>query len=83
MWHRGGVGRTGGGATRAPKELLVSAPDAAPAIFTTDGSGAGQGAIVNQNSTANSPSNPAEKGSIIIVFAGGAGQADPFRSCSL
>jgi uncharacterized protein (TIGR03437 family) len=42
-----------------------------------DGSGAGQGAILNQNSTVNSPSNPAAKGSIIIVFATGAGQTDP------
>jgi uncharacterized protein (TIGR03437 family) len=42
-----------------------------------DGSGVGQGAILDQNSTVNSPSNPAEKGSIVIVFASGAGQTDP------
>ena len=42
-----------------------------------DGSGVGQGAILNQNSTVNSPSTPAEKGSIIVAFATGAGQTDP------
>jgi uncharacterized protein (TIGR03437 family) len=58
-------------------ELRLPVAEAAPAIFTMDGSGAGQGAILNQNSTVNSPSNPAAKGSIIIVFATGAGQTDP------
>src|ERR1019366_2914121 len=62
---------------QAIADLRLSVADAAPSIFTTDGSGVGQGAILNQNSTVNSPSNPAERGSIIIVFSGGAGQTDP------
>jgi uncharacterized protein (TIGR03437 family) len=49
----------------------------APAIFTVNNSGAGQGAILNQDLTNNSATNPAEKGSIVALFATGAGQTDP------
>jgi uncharacterized protein (TIGR03437 family) len=62
---------------QAIADLQLSVADASPAIFTTDGSGVGQGAILNQDSTVNSPSNPAGKGSIIVMFATGAGQTDP------
>jgi uncharacterized protein (TIGR03437 family) len=62
---------------QAIADLRLSVADAAPAIFTMDGSGVGQGAILNQYSTVNSPSIPAEKGSIIVVFATGAGQMYP------
>jgi uncharacterized protein (TIGR03437 family) len=62
---------------QAIADLQLSVADAAPAIFTMDGSGVGQGAILNQDSTVNSPANPAEKGSIVIAFANGAGQTDP------
>lgn len=41
------------------------------------GSGVGRGAILNQNSTVNAPDNPAERGSIIVLFATGAGQTTP------
>ena len=50
---------------------------AAPAIFTIDSTGSGQGAILNQDSSVNSPANPAAKGSIISIFATGAGQTNP------
>jgi uncharacterized protein (TIGR03437 family) len=49
----------------------------APGIFTQSGSGAGRGAILNQDSTTNSPDNPAGRGSIIVIYATGAGQTDP------
>jgi uncharacterized protein (TIGR03437 family) len=62
---------------QAIADLQLSVADASPAIFTTDGSGVGQGAILNQDSTVNSPSNPAGKGSVIVMFATGAGQTDP------
>ena len=58
-------------------DLRLSVADGAPAIFTLDGSGVGQGAILNQDSTLNSAANPAAKGSIVVVFATGAGQTDP------
>ena len=49
----------------------------APAIFTQSSTGVGTGAILNQDSSVNSPSNPAAKGSIIAIFATGAGQTSP------
>ncbi len=49
----------------------------APAIFTQSSTGVGAGAILNQDSSVNSPSNPAAKGSIVSIFATGAGQTSP------
>ena len=54
-----------------------SVTHAAPAIFTLDSTGTGPGAILNQDSSVNSPSNPAAKGSIISIFATGGGQTNP------
>jgi uncharacterized protein (TIGR03437 family) len=50
---------------------------AAPGLFSANGSGKGPGAILNQDSTLNSASNPAAKGSIVVLFATGAGQTSP------
>jgi uncharacterized protein (TIGR03437 family) len=44
-----------------------------PGIFSANGSGKGQGAILNQNYSANSTRNPALKGTQIVLFATGAG----------
>lgn len=49
----------------------------APAIFSLDGSGRGQGAILNEDGTINGPGNPAAKGSIVSIFATGAGVTNP------
>ncbi|MGH9630905.1 MAG: BACON domain-containing protein [Bryobacteraceae bacterium] len=51
--------------------------DTAPGIFTLDASGRGQGAILNQNGSVNGPSNPAEKGSVVVFYATGEGQTNP------
>ncbi len=51
--------------------------DAAPGIFTIDASGAGQGAILNQNFSVNAPSNPAARGSTVMIYATGEGQTNP------
>lgn len=48
----------------------------APAIFTLDASGAGPGAILNQDATVNSPTNPAGRGSVVVLFGTGIGQTD-------
>jgi uncharacterized protein (TIGR03437 family) len=48
-----------------------------PGIFSLDGSGQGQGAILNEDGTVNSPSNPARRGSVISIFATGGGEAAP------
>jgi uncharacterized protein (TIGR03437 family) len=57
--------------------LPVPAATAVPAIFTLDASGVGRGAVLNQDLTVNSPLNPADRGSVISVFATGGGQTDP------
>ena len=48
-----------------------------PGIFTVDSSGLGQGAILNEDTSYNSASRPAARGSIIVLFGTGAGQTDP------
>jgi uncharacterized protein (TIGR03437 family) len=48
-----------------------------PAIFSANGQGFGQGAILNANSSVNSASNPAPKGSTVQIFAEGGGLLTP------
>jgi uncharacterized protein (TIGR03437 family) len=55
--------------------LLVSA--ALPGIFTANQAGTGQGAVVNQDGTINSSSNPAPVGSTILIYGTGQGQVSP------
>ena len=57
----------------------ISIPVAAakPGIFSANSSGTGQGAILNQDSTVNSPSNPADRNTIIQIFATGEGGTAP------
>ena len=50
---------------------------AAPALFSANSSGKGNGAILNQDNTPNSPANPAEKGSVVVLFGTGEGQTNP------
>ena len=50
---------------------------ASPGIFTADASGAGQGAILNQDGTANSPANPTAPGSLVMIYATGGGRTNP------
>jgi uncharacterized protein (TIGR03437 family) len=63
------------GVTYGPWKLPVA--PAVPGIFTIDSSGNGQAAVFNQDGTLNSPSNPARKGSVIVLYATGAGLMDP------
>jgi uncharacterized protein (TIGR03437 family) len=55
--------------------LLVQA--AAPGIFTANSQGSGQAAVVNQDLTINSASNPAPAGSTISLYGTGQGQVSP------
>jgi len=48
-----------------------------PAMFTSNSSGKGQAAILNQNGSVNGASNPADKGSIVVLYATGEGQTNP------
>ncbi len=51
--------------------------DAVPALFTANATGKGQAAVLNQDGSVNSPSNPAPRGSVISVFMTGAGRMTP------
>lgn len=62
---------------RVISDLAIPVAPTSPAIFTLDASGVGPGAILNQDSSVNSPSNPAGKGTIVALFGTGAGQTDP------
>ena len=66
---------THAGRASAPINLAVSA--AAPGLFSADSSGQGNGAILNQDNTVNTPENPAAKGSYIALFGTGDGQTNP------
>jgi uncharacterized protein (TIGR03437 family) len=63
-----------GGVTQA---LTIPVTAANPGIFTLDSSGSGQAAALNQDGSYNLPSNPASPGSIVVLFATGAGVLDP------
>ena len=60
---------------QATTEILLPVVPAAPGVFTADGSGTGQGAILNEDLTPNSAANPAARGSIVTLMATGLGQA--------
>lgn len=49
----------------------------APALFTLTGSGAGGVEVLNQDNSVNGPSNPAGRGTVIQIFATGAGLTSP------
>jgi uncharacterized protein (TIGR03437 family) len=63
------------GVLSAPVTLTVA--KSAPGLFTADGSGSGQGAILNQDTSDNGPSNPAARGSIVSLFGTGEGLVSP------
>jgi uncharacterized protein (TIGR03437 family) len=50
---------------------------AAPGLFTTDFSGKGQAAAVNQDNSVNGPTHPAKAGSIVSLYLTGGGQTNP------
>jgi uncharacterized protein (TIGR03437 family) len=64
-------------ATQVFAEGRMDVFDAVPALFTSNASGKGQAAVLNQDGSVNSPSNPAPRGSIISVFMTGAGHMLP------
>jgi uncharacterized protein (TIGR03437 family) len=57
--------------------VTVAVARSAPGIFSLDGSGVGPGAILNEDGSVNSVSQPAAAGSAITIFATGAGQFSP------
>jgi trimeric autotransporter adhesin len=61
----------------AAPPFTVILSDTAPAIFTVTQNGTGQGAILNQDGSANSASNPAAVGTVVQIFGNGAGVWNP------
>jgi uncharacterized protein (TIGR03437 family) len=61
----------------ASPPLKLNIAPSAPGLFSADSSGTGNGAILNQDSSINSPSNPAARGSIIVLYGTGEGQTNP------
>jgi uncharacterized protein (TIGR03437 family) len=59
----------------APQQVPVA--DAAPGLATTDQTGSGQGAILNQDASLNFAGNPAARGSVISLFGTGEGLVAP------
>jgi uncharacterized protein (TIGR03437 family) len=57
--------------------LAVPVAAAAPGLYSTDFSGTGQAAALNQDGSFNSSSNPAAKGSVIVLFGTGEGLLKP------
>jgi uncharacterized protein (TIGR03437 family) len=49
----------------------------APGIFTSDATGTGRAAVVNQDGTVNTAANPAARGSVVSIYATGEGQTSP------
>ncbi len=60
--------------------VTMSVATASPALFTLNASGSGPGALLNQDSTVNTAANPAERGSIVILYATGEGMTDPIST---
>lgn len=61
----------------ASNVLTIPVAPASPGLFTVAENGRGQGAILNQDGTVNSFTNPAAKGSIVVLYGDGAGQTAP------
>lgn len=54
-------------------QVVIQAAPTSPGLFSVDGTGLGQGYILNQDGTINRPSNPAAPGERITVLATGVG----------
>jgi uncharacterized protein (TIGR03437 family) len=53
--------------------MTLPVSTAAPAVFTSNGTGAGPAAVLNENYTLNSFDNPARPGSVVMVYGTGFG----------
>jgi uncharacterized protein (TIGR03437 family) len=65
--------RTASGSATLPVPVV----SVTPALFALGSTGTGQGAILNQDLTINSPDNPATRGSIVVLYGTGFGVLDP------
>jgi uncharacterized protein (TIGR03437 family) len=64
-------------AGQASAGFPITVAAGAPAVFTVDGSGSGPAAALNQDGSYNTPSRPAAKGSVIVLYLTGEGLTNP------
>jgi uncharacterized protein (TIGR03437 family) len=57
--------------------VTVPVQAASPALFSANSSGGGQGAILNQDGSVNTHTNPASPGTVVVLYATGAGVTTP------
>ncbi len=57
--------------------FIMPVGEASPALFTINSAGYGQAAVLNQDGSFNSQTNPAARGSIVVLFGTGEGATDP------
>ena len=62
---------------RASAIVNIGTRNTAPGIYSADDSGTGQAKVVNADGTLNGPDNPAQRGSVILVYATGLGEVQP------
>jgi uncharacterized protein (TIGR03437 family) len=55
----------------------VPVQSASPALFAFNATGGGEGAILNQDLSVNSRSNPAQPGSVVVLYGTGGGVTQP------
>lgn len=61
----------------ASNTVTIPVVEARPGLFTSNASGSGQGAILNQDYSVNSASRPAQRGSYVALYGTGEGQTSP------
>ncbi|MGA7239238.1 MAG: proprotein convertase P-domain-containing protein [Bryobacteraceae bacterium] len=57
--------------------ILLTVLNAVPGVYTRGAAGTGPVSATNQDGSANSPEQPAPKGSVIVIYASGLGVVDP------
>jgi astacin len=62
---------------RLTNVLTMNVAKAAPGFFTANSSGRGGGAFLNTDGSLNTQGNPAERGSIVVLYATGLGAMQP------
>lgn len=63
------------GQNSAPQTINLAA--VTPTLFTSNATGTGQAAALNQDGTLNGPSNPAKAGTYVALYGTGAGLTNP------
>jgi uncharacterized protein (TIGR03437 family) len=61
----------------ASDSISLFVTPSAPGIFSADGSGSGQALAINEDGYQNTIANPAPAGSVVTLYATGAGQTSP------